>query len=65
MAKHKRYRTTADIIIPAGTVMIDAPTRRSTSGKVDGVIGHGRDHSSTWIVEKDDALELGLIEEIE
>ena len=57
------YRTTRDIIIPAGTVIQQPPARSSRWGSHhEAVVGHGRDDVSYWSVNLDDALRLGLVE---
>jgi len=71
------YRTTQDIVIPAGTILDRGPARReysdhlghpaSASGFpahfVEATLGHGPDAISTWSIHIDDGLLQGLIEE--
>jgi hypothetical protein len=66
-----KYRTTQDIVIPAGTVLQDAPWRTirggprpGPSGHVDAIMGHGKDVSSVWTIPIDDALAEGVIEPV-
>jgi hypothetical protein len=60
----KRYVTTQDILIPAGTEVGAPPQRSSRWGEdYEAVVGHGRDHTSYWTVNLDDAIELGLVRE--
>ncbi len=65
-----KYRTTRDIVIPAGTILDAAPWRvirgkqpgSGQSDHLDAIIGHGKDASSVWTIAIDDALSTGLIE---
>lgn len=59
------YVTTRDIVIPAGTVLHEPCLFASHwRDNHEAVIGHGRDHSSYWSVNLQDALRLGLVEEV-
>jgi hypothetical protein len=59
------YRTTKDIIIPAGTELVRAADQRGGRGYVEAVVGHGRDFTSTWVVQAHpDALASGEFEEV-
>lgn len=58
------YRTTRDIIIPAGTVLEQAPINRP--GYVEAVVGHGADFTSHLVVQiHADAIASGEFEEVE
>lgn len=62
----KRYVTIQDIVIPAGTELGQAPFRTSRfTNHVDTDIAHGPDMTSTWTMDLSDALEAGLIKEME
>jgi hypothetical protein len=62
----KKYRTTKDIVIPAGTeVNIDPPHR------VDHFTTHAsvltavtKDITSEWYMDLEEAIETGLVEEV-
>lgn len=64
MAKNsERYRTTADIVIPAGTILMSPPVASTRWGRDwEAVVGHGRDHCSTWSIDIEQGLEAGVIE---
>lgn len=63
--KHVEYRTTADIVIPAGTILM-APPVASTRWRKDweAVVGHGPDHCSHWSIDIEQGLEAGVIEKV-
>lgn len=67
MADRKLYETTAEITIPAGTRLLEAPTRTTRLGPchVEAVIGHGPDNHSVWNIDIEGGLEAGAIREIE
>ena len=61
----KRYRLTQDIVIPAGTILGEAPSRTVRfTNHVDTDLAHGPDRTSTWTMDTDDAIDAGLIEEV-
>lgn len=61
-----RYRTTRDIVIPAGTILAEPPTQSSRWGSDhEAVVGLGRDHSGYFSVDVADAAESGFIEPVE
>lgn len=69
------YVTTQDIVIPAGTELIQAPARVVRSDKdglpamasgnpahfVEAIIGPTKDTTFSWTMHIDDALDAGLI----
>lgn len=58
------YRTAKDIAIPAGTEVKPAPesTRRHTPhGSV--ILGHGSDSVSEWVMDLEEAIHEGLVEQ--
>lgn len=58
-----RYKTTRDIVIPAGTVLRRASDQRGGKGYCEAVVGHGRDFTSTLLVQvHPDALASGDFE---
>lgn len=60
-----RYRTTKDIVIPAGTVLEQAPNNRGGSTYVEAIVGHGADFTSHLVVQvHPDAIASGEFEEI-
>lgn len=60
----KRYVTTRDIVIPAGTELAPPPTKSSRWGSdYEAVVGHGRDHTSFWTMNLDEALAIGVVVE--
>lgn len=76
MKKPSSYRTTKEIVIPAGTLLNTAPVRTDRSDKdgnpaistgkpahfVEATIGLGRDATSTWTMHIGDAIDCGMIE---
>jgi hypothetical protein len=62
---HGMYRTTQDIVIPAGTEIIEGPTMsRYFTPHGEAVLGHGPDMTSHWRMDLEEALEAGLVERI-
>ena len=58
------YRTTRDILIPAGTVLFEPPVASSRWGKNhEAVVGLGRDHTAYLSLDVEDCLSSGFIEE--
>lgn len=65
MAKMVTYRTTADIVIPAGTELLPPPSHSTRWRQdYDALIGHGRDHCSHWSINIEDGLACGVIEQV-
>jgi len=65
MAK-PRYVTTEDIVIPAGTELSASPSKVAYySDHVDAAIEHGPNVSSTWRMDLEEGLDLGLIQEVD
>lgn len=61
----KTYRTTRDIVIPAGTVIMQPPGRSTRWGKDhEGVVALDRDHSCYLSMDVDEAIEARAIEEV-
>jgi hypothetical protein len=60
------YRTTQDIVIPAGTKLMPPPLKSTRWGNdYEGVVGHGADHTSYWSINVQEGLEVGIIEPLE
>jgi hypothetical protein len=62
--KRKTYRTTRDIVIPAGTE-IGAPPTSSSRWKSDweGCVALDSDHTGNFTLSLEDGIELGLVAE--
>lgn len=59
-----KYVTVQDIIIPAGTELDPSPTQiKHFVPHVCAIIGHGRDYVSTWNMDLEEAIKLGLVKE--
>lgn len=60
------YRLKADIVIPAGTKVTEAPTvaRRHTP-HASVLVGPSKDTCFEWVMDLQDAIEVGLVEEDE
>lgn len=58
------FRLKKDLVIPAGTIIDYGPlTSTYYTPHVEAIIGHGPDACSKWRMDRDEALELGIIEE--
>ena len=61
--KDDTYRTTVDIVIPAGTVLLPPPVASTRWRKdYEAVVGHGADHCSHWSIDIEQGLEAGVVE---
>lgn len=61
MPKSKKYLTTRDIVIPAGTEIGKAPWRVIRAVDfAEAVIGFGKDNCASFTMPLDEMLELGL-----
>lgn len=59
------FKTTRDIVIPAGTVLCPPPTLSSRWSKdFEVVVGLGKDHTGYFTLNVKDASNNGYIEEI-
>lgn len=57
------YKTTRDIVIPAGTALIAPPTRSTRWGRdYEAVIGLGVDHCGYFSVNIAQGIEAGWVE---
>jgi hypothetical protein len=66
MADHKKYRIAKDIVIPKGTkVLFVSKMNQAIVEAMTAVVGVGKDMHFDWIMYREDALESGLVEEIE
>jgi hypothetical protein len=65
MSKTTTYRTTRDIVIPAGTEVGPAPRRTDyISRHSEILIGFDKDTTGNLRFDTEEALQLGLIEEV-
>jgi hypothetical protein len=62
-----KYRTTEDIIIPAGAeVDVDPPHGRNfVTAYATVLMEIGKDITAEWLVDLDEAIKAGIIEEAE
>lgn len=59
------YRTAQDIIIPAGTKCSPAPvTVARGTEHVSVILGPSKDTHAEWVMDLEDALETGMVEEV-
>ncbi|AGC36209.1 hypothetical protein B7L88_gp079 [Rhizobium phage RHEph10] len=66
MAKAPVYRTTKDIVIPAGTeVGLGPVTSRYLTDHGEVIIGFDKDTTGSLRFDLEEALQLGLIEKAE
>lgn len=60
-----RYRTTRDLVIPAGTELGSPPVASTRWGKdYEAVIGIDRDHSGYFSMDLKEGLGAGFIERV-
>lgn len=60
-----RYRTTVDIVIPAGTEVREAATiTRRAVPFGEAIMGHGPHSTSEWLMPLFEAIAEGLVEEV-
>jgi hypothetical protein len=60
-----KYVTVSDIVIPAGTELDASPSRIiHFYPHVCAIIAHGKDHISTWNIDLEEAVKLGLVKEV-
>lgn len=58
------FRLKENLVIPAGTIVDYGPSSSTYyTPHVEVIISHGKDSTSHWRMDRDEALELGLIEE--
>lgn len=62
----KRYRTTKDIVISAGTEVDQGPTRTLRFVPfVEAILAVTKDSTATWSMPLDEAIKNGLVEAVE
>ena len=60
-----RYRTTRDILVPKGTLVIFVSVMKQDIRRVaQALVKFGADAQYTWMMDFDDALDSKLIEKI-
>lgn len=67
MTKRKQpiYALMFDIVIPAGTRIYEGPINIQYKVPVgEAIIGHGPDTTSHWLIDLEEAQDLGIIKEI-
>jgi hypothetical protein len=66
MADKKKFQTAKDIVIPKGTrVVYIGKMRQEITNVASVLMGVGKHAHFDWMMHFDDALEAGLIEEVE
>jgi hypothetical protein len=59
------YRTTRDIVIPAGTKVGIAPDQaRRFTPHASVLVGVTKDTTAEWVMDLDEAIEAGLVEAV-
>lgn len=65
-AQHRRFRTTKDIVVPKGSpVVYIGRMKQDVERMVQVIVKAGPHKHFDWLMHFDDALEAGLIEEVE
>lgn len=61
----KIYALMEDLIIPAGSRVYEGPIDIRYSVPVgEVIIGHGKDYTSHWLIDLEEAQRIGLVKEI-
>ena len=65
MPRSKDYRTTRDVVIPAGTLIMAPPTKSSRWGSDwESTVELDRNHTGYFSLNLEEAVSIGLVEEV-